>query len=55
MQQEPQKRGPNKRKRGKPIEMDEEQTTIPAPRYQNWLQNTSDLLSKRGGMKKVFN
>ncbi|KAI5434035.1 sister chromatid cohesion 1 protein 1 [Lathyrus oleraceus] len=51
--EEPQRRGPNKRKRGKPIEMDEEQTTIPAPRYQNWLQNTSDLLSKRGGMKKL--
>ncbi|CAI8586336.1 unnamed protein product [Vicia faba] len=51
--EEPPRRAPNKRKRGKPIEMDEEQTTIPAPRYQNWLQNTYDLVSKRGGMKKL--
>ncbi|AES99472.2 sister chromatid cohesion 1 protein, putative [Medicago truncatula] len=52
MQQEPQRRGPAKRKRGKPIQMDYEQTMIPAPNYQNWLQNPADLVSRRGGMEK---
>jgi len=55
MQQEPQRRGPAKRKRGKPIQMDYEQTMIPGPNYQNWLKNPADLVSRRGGMEKVFN
>ena len=56
MQQEPKRRGPNKRKRGQPsaIEMDYEQTIIPAHIYQHWLQNASDIVSRRGRRKKVF-
>lgn len=56
MQQEPRRRGPNKRKRGQPsaIEMDYEQTIIPAHIYQHWLQNASDIVSRRGRKKKVF-
>jgi hypothetical protein len=55
MQQEPQRRRPIKRKRGKPIEMDYEQTVIASSTYQSWLKDPSALVSKRGGMKKVFN
>jgi len=55
MQQEPQRRRPAKRKRGKPIQMDFEQTMIPSLNYQNWLQDPSDLVSRRGGIQKVFN
>ncbi|XP_040865306.1 sister chromatid cohesion 1 protein 1 [Glycine max] len=52
--QEPRRRGPNKRKRGQPsaIEMDYEQTIIPAHIYQHWLQNASDIVSRRGRRKK---
>ncbi|KAK2400840.1 sister chromatid cohesion 1 protein [Trifolium repens] len=50
--EEPQRRRPIKRKRGKPIEMDYEQTVIASSTYQSWLKDTSALVSKRGGMKK---
>ncbi|GAU28829.1 hypothetical protein TSUD_21660 [Trifolium subterraneum] len=50
---EPQRRGPTKRKRGKPIQLDCEQTVIAASTYQSWLKNPSALVSKRGGMKKL--
>ena len=36
------------------IEMDYEQTIIPGPIYQHWLQNASDIVSRRGRKKKVF-
>ncbi|XP_024638994.1 sister chromatid cohesion 1 protein 1 [Medicago truncatula] len=51
--EEPQRRRPAKRKRGKPIQMDFEQTMIPSLNYQNWLQDPSDLVSRRGGIQKV--
>lgn len=56
MQQEPRGRGPTKRKRGQPreITMDYEHTMIPAPLYQDWLQDASDIVSRRGRKKKVF-
>lgn len=56
MQQEPRRRGPNKRKRGNrlDIEMDYEQTIIPVHIYQHWLQNASDIVSRRGRKKQVF-
>ncbi|XP_073221640.1 sister chromatid cohesion 1 protein 1 [Cicer arietinum] len=52
--QEHKRRGPTKRKRGKPvaITMDCEQTMIPAHIYQRWLQSASDLVSRRGRKKK---
>ncbi|TKY56895.1 Sister chromatid cohesion 1 protein 1 [Spatholobus suberectus] len=55
--QEPRKRGPNKRKRGQPlaIVMDFEQTIIPNHIYQHWLQNSSDIVSRRGRKKKQTN
>ncbi|CAJ1971047.1 unnamed protein product [Sphenostylis stenocarpa] len=55
--QEPRKRGPNKRKREQPsaIEMDYEQTIIPVHIYQHWLQNASDIVSRRGRKKKKTN
>jgi hypothetical protein len=55
MQQESERRRPAKRRRVKPIQMDREQIVIAAPTYQSWLQDTSALVSKRGGMIKVFN
>jgi hypothetical protein len=55
MQQEPERRRPAKRRRVKSIQMDREQTVIAAPTYQSWLQDPSALVSKRGGMIKVFN
>jgi len=56
MQQEPRRRGPNKRKRGQRlhIEMDYEQTIIPVHIYQHWLQNASDIVSRRGRKKQVL-
>jgi len=53
--QEPRRRRPNKRKRGEPlnIKMDE-QTIIPVHIYQDWLQNASDIVSRKGRKKKVF-
>ncbi|RDX87708.1 Sister chromatid cohesion 1 protein 1, partial [Mucuna pruriens] len=53
MQQEPRRRGPNKRKR-QPLAMamDYEQTIIPVHIYQHWLQNASDIVSRRGRKKK---
>ncbi|WVY89990.1 hypothetical protein V8G54_035504 [Vigna mungo] len=55
--QEPRRRGPNKRKRGNrlDIEMDYEQTIIPVHIYQHWLQNTSDIVSRRGRKKQQTN
>ena len=57
MQQEHGRRRPTKRKRGQPQAnaMDYEQTIIPVHIYQHWLQNASDLVSRRGRKKKVFN
>jgi hypothetical protein len=55
MQQESERRRPAKRRRVKPIQMDREQIVIAAPTYQSWLQDPSALVSKRGGMIKVFN
>jgi len=55
MKQEPQRRRTAKRKRGKPIQMDFKQTMIPGPTYQNWLNDRSDLVSRRGGIQMVFN
>jgi len=56
MQQEPRRRGPNKRKRRERlgIEMDYEQTILPVHIYQHWLQDASDIVSRRGRKKKVF-
>ncbi|MCH99240.1 sister chromatid cohesion 1 protein 1-like, partial [Trifolium medium] len=51
--EEPQRRRPTKRKRGKPIVMDCGQTVIAASTYQSWLKNPSVLVSKRGGMNKL--
>ncbi|QCE01360.1 cohesin complex subunit SCC1 [Vigna unguiculata] len=55
--QEPRRRGPNKRKRGQRlhIEMDYEQTIIPVHIYQHWLQNASDIVSRRGRKKQQTN
>ncbi|KAG2391182.1 Sister chromatid cohesion 1 protein [Vigna angularis] len=55
--QEPRRRGPNKRKRGHQldIEMDYEQTIIPVHIYQHWLQNASDIVSRRGRKKQQTN
>ncbi|XP_022637684.1 sister chromatid cohesion 1 protein 1 isoform X2 [Vigna radiata var. radiata] len=55
--QEPRRRGPNKRKRGNrlDIEMDYEQTIIPVHIYQHWLQNASDIVSRRGRKKQQTN
>ncbi|KAK7385785.1 hypothetical protein VNO78_31644 [Psophocarpus tetragonolobus] len=52
--QEPRRRGPNKRKRRQPlaIEMDYEQTIIPVHIYQHWLQNASDIISRKGRKTK---
>ncbi|KAL2317099.1 hypothetical protein Fmac_030975 [Flemingia macrophylla] len=52
--QEPKRKGPNKRKRGQQLAiiMDYEQTIIPAHIYQHWLQNASDIVSRRGRKKK---
>ncbi|RYQ99999.1 hypothetical protein Ahy_B07g088049 [Arachis hypogaea] len=46
--------GPTKRKRRQPVgtAMDYEQTIIPVHIYQHWLQNASDLVSKRGRKRK---
>ncbi|ESW17186.1 hypothetical protein PHAVU_007G217900 [Phaseolus vulgaris] len=54
--QEPRRRRPNKRKRGEPlnIKMDE-QTIIPVHIYQDWLQNASDIVSRKGRKKKQTN
>ncbi|KAK7372517.1 hypothetical protein VNO80_05898 [Phaseolus coccineus] len=55
--QEPRRRGPNKRKRGERlgIKMDYEQTIIPVHIYQDWLQNSSDIVSRRRRKKKQTN
>ena len=34
--------------------MDYEQTIIPGHIYQSWLQNTSDIVSRRGRKRKVL-
>ncbi|CAL0317623.1 unnamed protein product [Lupinus luteus] len=51
------RRGPTKRKRGQPVAtaMDYEQTIIPVHIYQHWLQNTSDIVSRRGRKKEPTN
>lgn len=56
MQQEPRRRGPAKRKRGQPEAntMDYEHTIIPVHLYQHWVQNASDIVTRRGRKKKVF-
>ncbi|PNY09031.1 sister chromatid cohesion 1 protein 1-like [Trifolium pratense] len=51
--EEPQRRRPTKRKRGKLMVMDCGQTVITASTYQSWLKNPSALVSKRGGMNKL--
>ncbi|KAK8467007.1 hypothetical protein PHAVU_008G221700 [Phaseolus vulgaris] len=55
--QEPRRRVPNKRKRGGrlDVEMDYEQTIIPVHIYQHWLQNASDIVSRRSRKKKQTN
>ncbi|KAJ1426337.1 Winged helix DNA-binding domain superfamily [Sesbania bispinosa] len=54
MQQERRRRGPTKRKRrqAEANAMDYEQTRIPVHMYQHWLQNASDIVSRRGRKKK---
>ncbi|KAK7276417.1 hypothetical protein RIF29_17556 [Crotalaria pallida] len=55
--QEHGRRHPTKRKRGQPVAtaMDYEQTIIPVQIYQHWLQNTSDIVSRRGRKKQLTN
>ncbi|XP_019461100.1 PREDICTED: sister chromatid cohesion 1 protein 1 isoform X2 [Lupinus angustifolius] len=55
--QEHRRRGPTKRKRRQPVAtvMDYEQTIIPVHIYQHWLQNTSDIVSRRGRKKEPTN
>ncbi|XP_061351696.1 sister chromatid cohesion 1 protein 1 [Gastrolobium bilobum] len=52
--QEHRRRGPTKRKKGQPVAtaMDYEQTIIPVHIYQQWLQNASDIVSRRGRKRK---
>ncbi|PIA34542.1 hypothetical protein AQUCO_03700076v1 [Aquilegia coerulea] len=40
------------RQKTRQAQMDYEQTIIPGPVYQNWLQNPSDIVARRGGKKK---
>jgi cohesin complex subunit SCC1 len=55
MQQDQQKRRPIKRKtrRQATTTVDYEQTIIPGHVYQSWLQNASDIVSRRGRKRKV--
>ncbi|XP_043693226.1 sister chromatid cohesion 1 protein 1 [Telopea speciosissima] len=55
-QQNEQKRGPTKRKprkEPKGFVIDYEQTIIPGHTYQSWLENPSDIISKRAKRKQV--
>ncbi|KAF5193933.1 Chromatin remodeling [Thalictrum thalictroides] len=40
------------RQKTRQAQMDYEQTIIPGPVYQSWLQNSSDIVGRRGGKKK---
>jgi len=55
MQQDQQKQRPIKRKtrRQATTTVDYEQTIIPGHVYQSWLQNASDIVSRRGRKRKV--
>ncbi|XP_048231365.1 sister chromatid cohesion 1 protein 1 isoform X2 [Ricinus communis] len=50
-----QRKGPTKKriKRQATPAMDYEQTIIPGPTYQSWLQNASDIVSRRGRKRKA--
>ncbi|KAL7184260.1 hypothetical protein ACSBR2_026418 [Camellia fascicularis] len=55
-QQDHQRQGPTRRKARKPAAsaMDYEQTIIPGHIYQSWLQSTSDIVSRRGRKRKIY-
>ncbi|KAI8006776.1 Sister chromatid cohesion 1 protein 1 [Camellia lanceoleosa] len=55
-QQDHQSQGPTRRKARKPAAsaMDYEQTIIPGHIYQSWLQSTSDIVSRRGRKRKIY-
>ena len=57
LKQDQGRRGYMTRKRRQPAAyvMDYEQTIIPGHTYQFWLQNTSDIVSRRGRKRKVCN
>ncbi|CAL5404671.1 unnamed protein product [Camellia sinensis] len=54
--QDHQRQGPTRRKARKPSAsaMDYEQTIIPGHIYQSWLQSTSDIVSRRGRKRKIY-
>ncbi|KAL7214739.1 hypothetical protein ACSBR1_027010 [Camellia fascicularis] len=54
--QDHQRQGPTRRKARKPAAsaMDYEQTIIPGHIYQSWLQSTSDIVSRRGRKRKIY-
>ncbi|CAK9135820.1 unnamed protein product [Ilex paraguariensis] len=54
-QQDIQRQGTTRRRAKRPaaFAMDYEQTIIPGPIYQSWLQNASDMVSRRGRKRKV--
>ncbi|KAB1217653.1 Sister chromatid cohesion 1 protein 1 [Morella rubra] len=56
VKQDQQRPGPMKRKTRRPTAcvMDFEQTMIPGHLYQSWLQNASDIVSRRGRKRKPF-
>lgn len=55
MKQDQERPVPVKRKARRPpaSAMDYEQTMIPGHIYQSWLQNASDIVSRRGRKRKV--
>ncbi|KAI8001161.1 Sister chromatid cohesion 1 protein 1 [Camellia lanceoleosa] len=55
-QQDHQRQGPTRRKARKPAASatDYEQTIIPGHIYQSWLQSTSDIVSRRGRKRKIY-
>ncbi|EEF41480.1 cohesin subunit rad21, putative [Ricinus communis] len=55
MKEDQQRKGPTKKriKRQATPAMDYEQTIIPGPTYQSWLQNASDIVSRRGRKRKA--
>ncbi|CAL5407509.1 unnamed protein product [Camellia sinensis] len=54
--QDHQRQGATRRKARKPAAsaMDYEQTIIPGHIYQSWLQSTSDIVSRRGRKRKIY-
>ncbi|XP_059627076.1 sister chromatid cohesion 1 protein 1 [Cornus florida] len=57
LQENQQRQGPSRKRARKPASfvMDYEQTIIPGHIYQSWLQNASDMVSRRGRKRRCLN